>query len=256
MKTNSEHSMTNSSGQQERRGERGNALVYVLIAIVLFAALSFTLARNSDSGEAGALPEERAELYTSQLISYASQVKSIYDQMDFQGARIDQIDFTLPSDTANFDTGTKIFKIYHPEGGGLNIGTLDTEAIFDSGLTTPGDPKAGWYLGRFNNIEWTPTTGTDIVLSAYGIDPTICALINEKVTGNRTIPAITEPLKEVFVQKTYTFGAGTQNNFATGTNTDLTTQGGTPVCAECDNISSLCVQEGGIYGFYTVIADR
>lgn len=250
--------MVNSSGKRKdaRRNERGNALVYVLIAIALFAALSFTLMRNTDSGEAGALPAERAELYASQLISYAVQAKSVYDQMEFQGARIDQIDFVTPADTTNFNAGSNIRKIFHPEGGGLNVGTLTKDAASTSGITPASDPAPGWYMGRFNNIEWTPSAGTDIILTAYGIDPVICGLINQKINGSTEIPTITAPLKEVFVQQQIPFGTGTQNNYSSGSNRDLTTTGATPICAACDEKAALCVQQGGIYAFYNIIAHR
>ena len=76
--------------------ESGNALIYVLIAIALFAALSFTLARQSDTGEAGTLSDERAELYATQIISYAAQTKSALDQMLFIGTDIDDLDFIAP----------------------------------------------------------------------------------------------------------------------------------------------------------------
>ena len=91
-----------------RAGERGNALVYVLIAIALFAALSFTLGRQTDTSEAGALSEQKAELYATQLISYAAQVRSAVDQMLFTAASdIDDLDFAAPT-VAVVDTGSLI----------------------------------------------------------------------------------------------------------------------------------------------------
>lgn len=254
MKTNSEHQGKNSSGQQggkNRGAERGNALVYVLIAIALFAALSFTLSRNTDSGEAGTLSEDRAKLYMSQIVSYAAQAKSVYDQMDFQGIRADRIDFTTPDDPTfndNEDDGgsaDRIFKIYHPDGGGLNVGNIPVGAIDDSGITTPGDPAPGWYMGRFNNIEWTASANEDIILTAYGIDRLICGMINQTITGSTDIPSMGDSIKETLIDDVH---------FSAGSNTNLTTQTGTPICEECDNQASLCVEEGGIYAFYTVIA--
>lgn len=255
MKTNSEHQTKNSSGQPKqrtRKSERGNALVYVLIAIALFAALSFTLARNTDSNEAGTLSEDRAQLYMSQLVSYAAQAKSVYDQMDFQGIRPGDIDFTTPDDStfndnlADGGSADRIYKIYHPDGGGLNVGNLPEGAIDDPSIT---DPAPGWYMGRFNNHEWTESTDEEIVLTAYGIDPVICGLINQSITGSADIadiPSMGDSIKETLIDEIH----------HTGTNTDLTTLGGSPICAECDNQASLCVEEGGIYAFYTLIADQ
>lgn len=243
---------TNSEQINNRRAESGNVLVYVLIAIVLFAALNFTLSRQTDSTEAGALDQNKAELYATELITYAANVKEAYDKMEFSGAKLEDIDFTPPS-AATFNTAPTIKKIFHPDGGGLNPVTLPEKV----GITTLTDPVAGWYLGRFNNVEWTgaDTTKTDIVLTAYGIAQSVCGFINQKITGNTAIPSITDPIKEVLVPQS----SGGTANF-TGANQDLTTDPANttpaPICPDCHNKPSFCVQEGGIYAFYTVIANR
>jgi len=174
MKTNKEHRLK-ESGQ-----ESGNALVYVLIAIVLFAALSFTLSRQTDTGEAGELSDTQIELYATQLISYAAQVKSALDQMKFSGARIDDLDFRGPSD-ATFNTGTqkdRTNRVFHPEGGGVTKGRLPEDAL-DS--NPHSNPAPGWYLGRFNNVEWTPSAGDDVILAAFQINEAVCAKITRKL---------------------------------------------------------------------------
>lgn len=229
--------------------ERGNALIYVLIAIALFAALSMTLGRQTDTGEASNLSDDKAELYATQLISYAAQAKSVIDQMIFSNTDIDDLDFVLPGEAA-YDTGAmtdKIKRVYHPDGGGLLAGRLPPEATPYTG----GDPSAGWYMGRFNNVEWTKTAGTDVILVAYGIDERVCARINEKVKGSSAIPqmGVGGSIRNLMIDDVY----------HTGTNADLTTvTPGTPICADCDKTSSLCVEDnaGNIFGFYTILFDR
>lgn len=235
MKTKREHIF------RDRREERGNALIYVLIAIALFAGLSFTLGRQTDTSEVGSLSEERAGLYATQLISYAAQSKSAVDQMLFTAASdIDDLDFMAPTDV-NFDTGTLIHKVYHPQGGGLNPGKIPADTINQ----VTNDPEPGWYLGRFNNVEWTETTGDDVILIAYQITEQICGMINEKINGSSTIPTMTNSIRNVMIDDT----------LHGGTNVELTTDGG-DICPDCENMGSLCVQEGGIFGFYTILADQ
>lgn len=234
---------------QQSSSQSGNVLIYVLIAIALFAALSFTLGRQTDSSEAGSLSSEKAELVATQLISYASQAKSAVDQMEFQAIRMTNLNFILPTESG-FNSGTNIYKVYHPDGGGLNPGTMPENAKA-SGIS---NPDAGWYMGRFNNVEWTPLGSSagagnyeDVILTAYGISQTICENINKKITGDTTIPTSQEALKDILVD--HQRHSGTSN-------TDITTETGSPpVCAECHNRASLCIQEGGIFAFYTVIAD-
>jgi hypothetical protein len=229
-----------------RTKERGNALIYVLIAIALFAALSFTLGRQMQGSGDSAMTEDRAELYATQIIAYAAQAKSAIDQMKFSGTQIASLNLTRPG-AAGFETGSPIHKLYHPQGGGLAPGRLPEGATSQ----TNNDPPAGWYLGMFNNVEWSRTGAADVILTAHQIDALICGIINEKITGSRTIPTLSgAEIKEILID---------EDEYSAGTNSDFTTDAsGTPVCAECDKKASLCVRGSGQnnYAFYTVLADR
>ena len=237
MKTNQEHFAS-------PQNQSGNALIYVLIAIALFAALSFTLGRQTDTSGYGTLSDDQAELYASQLIAYAVQTKSDIDQMIFTGSDIADFDFTLPT-AAGFNTSPHIHKVDHPEGGGLNPARIPDNAVTQS----TSDPVPGWYLGRFNNVEWTETSDTDVILVAYQLNQTVCEKINEKINGSTTIPVLGDSIKETMIN----------DAVHTGTNLDLTTDSsGSPICSDCHQVSTLCVQNQGTnaYGFYTIVADR
>lgn len=237
---NAKHQKNDDSHTQER----GNALVYVLIVIALFAALSFTVGRQTDTSEVSSMSEEKAELLATQLMGYASQARQVIEQMSFTGTNdLDDYDFILPSDAA-FNTAPNFDKVYHPEGGGLIAAKLPPEAISQSGT----DPVAGWYMGRFNNVEWTTTTGTDIILVAYQIKREVCEQINEVITGSTTIPTMTDSIKETMIDDAL---------YSAGINVDLTTDGG-DICPECDERPMLCVQNQAedAYGFYSVLAQR
>lgn len=232
--------------QKEMKQERGNALVYVLIAICLFAALSFVLGKQTDTSEGSAISEDKAELYATQLISYSAQAKSAVDQMVFSGTKLDNLDFTLPTESG-FNTAPPALtnKVFHPDGGGLSPGRLPAEAVAQNST----DPTAGWYIGRFNNVEWTKTAGTDVVLVAYQINKKVCEKINEKAVGSDAIPVMGDSIKETMIN----------DAFHTGVNTDLTTDPtGSPVCADCHKRASICVEDqgGGRYAFFTVLEDR
>jgi hypothetical protein len=224
--------------------EKGNALIYVLIAIALFAALSMTFGRQSGSGESDSLNDDKAELYAVQLINYAGQAKSAVDQMLFSGTRIGALDFKLPNQ-AGFGTGA-VNQVYHPQGGGLTPGLISPEAV----AQVDTDPPAGWYMGRFNNVEWTKTTGQDVILVAYQINKKVCQRINEKITGSTDIPAMSDEISKAMIN-------GALHSHG---NIDFTTDTDTvgAICTPCDGKPSLCVksQSGEIYGFYTIIADQ
>ncbi len=224
-----------SKKTQYKTSENGNALIYVLIAIVLFAALGFTLSRQASTTGTDEIDEAKAEILAMELMAYSAQVKSVIDQMMFTGTDIDELDLTLPSG-GGFNTAPHIHKVYHPQGGGLTPSTLAEKAI--NQVSTP--PDAGWYLGRFNNVEWTLTTGTDVILTAHQIKRPICEKINENLTGTGTIPAIPGNLEDFLVDS--------------ATNSDLDIAD----CPSCEGYSTLCVSNAGAtaYSFYSIVAER
>ncbi len=262
----------NNKTEERRAGESGNALIYVLIAIALFAALSFILGRQTDSSEANVVSEEQTKLQATQMISYAGQVKSSIDQMLFSGSLVDdpvapattlesrKITFFKPGDT-EYDNGAnyrQIHMLYHPNGGGLSEKNIP-EAI-QADHSDESDPPPGWYIGRFNNVEWTPSASHDIILVAYKISQNVCEQINDKITGSTAIPQVDGKLRNYLIKEDATTPAHLDSN--TGShggsgNVDLT-NASTGGCPDCEGYGSLCVQNnaGRIFAFYTVVAER
>lgn len=232
MKTKREHT-------DRKQWEKGNALIYVLIAIALFAALGFTLSRQTQNANTSDLDDAKAELFANQLISTTAQMKSAIDQMMITGSTIDDLDFSLPGQ-ASYDTPPNIHKAFHPEGGGILRDSLPRDVKMEiSGL-----PESGWYMGAFNNVEWTPGNQTDVILTAHEIVRAVCGKINEKITGTTDIPVVSGNLNAYLVD----------GSVFSGTNSDLDTT----VCPDCENYQSLCVSNnsGTAFSFYTVIAQR
>lgn len=217
--------------------ERGNALIYVLVAIALFAALGFTLSRQtSNSGGTDELSAAKAEMMATQLITYANQAKAAVDQMMFTGTTIDDLIFTQPGE-AGFNIAPHIHKVYHPQGGGLTQSTIPSTARAEISTNPVG---VGWYMGRFNNVEWTDSTQTDVILTAYQISEPVCAALNKLITGDDNIPALSSVLHEPLLES--------------GSDIDLTSA----ICSKCEGYMSLCVANDAetAYGFYNIIADR
>lgn len=224
--------------------QSGNALIYVLIAIGLFAALSMVFVRNQNSSGASALSTEKAALTASQLLSYASQTHTALDQMRISGTNINDFDFTLPN-TAAFETEPplNINKVYHPSGGGIIPGRIPEDAITSS----PGsDPAPGWYMGRINNFDWTKTTENDVVLLAFQINDSVCKQINNTLRGSDIIPVMSDTFQNTMIDTALHSGGANVATFTTDSS---------GICAACAGISSLCTEDSaGTYGFYTVIS--
>ncbi len=224
-----------NSDKHSAHGICGNAMVYILIALALMGALTMVIMRQNNQSSDD-IDADRAELVASQMLTYTTAVKSAIDQMLMIGTPAASINFERPNDT-NFDTAPYTYKLYHPEGGGLGYSSPDP-SMFSSGLSSP---DAGWYTGRFNNIEWTPTTAQDIVLTAWGVNPQVCALLNKKITGSSTIPALAAARSRL-VNVTYHSTANAEFVKAD--------------CNACEEKPSLCVStdSGAVFVFYSIIS--
>jgi len=214
--------------------ESGNVLVYVLIAVVLFGSLSFALSRQTHNAGTAELDDAKMEFYASEIIGYSAQAQSVIDQMMITGSSIGDLNLVKPDD-ASFSIYPHGHKVYHPQGGGLDIKSLPEAVTVSKESEDPG-----WYITSSINVEWTKSTSTDVILTAYQISKPLCALLNDKITGSNTIPALSGRMKDYFIN--------------TGSNNDLNTSS----CADCEGYSSLCVSNnnGDSYSFYNVLTDR
>ncbi len=214
--------------------ERGNVLVYILIAVVLFGALSFAMSRQTRTAGTAELDAAKLEFYASELIGYSAQAKSVIDQMMVTGSSIDDYDFVKPGET-NFNIYPHEHKVFHPQGGGLDIKSLP-EAI----TVNKESEAAGWYMTSSINVEWSDSAATDVILTAYQISKPLCALLDKKITGSSDIPALSGRMKDYFIN--------------TGSNNDLTTA----ACPKCEGYSALCVSNSNkdSFSFYSVLRAR
>ena len=210
--------------------ERGNAMVYVLIAIALFGFLTVAMSRQNNQADGQDLSDEQVDLYVNELINYVAAAQQAADMMLMSGSEVDDLIFLTPSD-GGFDTAPHFNKLFHPSGGGLVH-----ETTFNQGMFVAAG--SGWYINDDVNVEWTPSTAKDVTLSALRIPREVCENINLKITGSTTIPILTTTLTAIFSAASYT--------------NDLTTA----TCSDCEGFSSLCVAEStnSFYGYYNVIA--
>lgn len=232
MKTNQEQNLQSQSG---------SGLIYVLIAVALFAALSYALVRQNDSEETAMLQDENIVMYANYVIQYASQIQMGIDNMIFTGSEVSDLDFSLPGEAA-FSAGSaadRVHHVFHPDGGNMSAPTFP-QALDQGG----SDPVSGWYLGAFNNFEWTETIANDVILTAYNIPENVCAAINEQIEGDPTIPTMSVAPKNVLVDDLR----------HTGTNINFTaTQ-----CPGCDDKIYMCVSDSGgnIFSFFSIIEGK
>src|SRR5690348_16442752 len=112
-KTNGVRGMTDSKTQSacadNRQSESGNVLFLILIAVALFAALSYAVTQSSRSGS-GEATSEKSLISGAQITQYPAGVRTDIIRMVIDNnISIDQLEFNGPSDfgtlTANPEIG-------------------------------------------------------------------------------------------------------------------------------------------------------
>jgi hypothetical protein len=108
------------------RREQGNVLFLILMAVVLFAALSYAITKSTRSGDANT-SSEKAQLTASAIMNYNSAIRVAVMRMQISGIDPATIDFALPTDTG-FSTPPFTRKVFHPQGGGVSYQPLPSDA--------------------------------------------------------------------------------------------------------------------------------
>jgi len=218
------------------KARSGNVLMYVMIAILLFAALSFALMRSGggDAGIAGGMGDERAALKGGELIAHAMAARSAVEQMRvLSNVQPSEFDFVKPGGTG-FDTPPHTGKVFHPVGGGLSA-FVDSPELFANGAS-----GRGWVAQQGTNVEWSATGASDIIYTFVDTSRQICAAINQKLYKSSAIPVLSLTSSAAFVN------GGADDAAITSAS-----------CTDCVGKPSLCVEDSaGAYAFYTIVLSR
>jgi len=220
--------------------QSGNAMIYVLLAIALLGFLTVTLSRQNDQADGQEISDEFAELYANELMEYAAAAENVVNMMIATGTDVSELDFVIPSDAA-FNAGSHIHKVFHPSGGGLNYQTSGNQAF----LNITGPPTQGWYISTRSNVEWTPSTAQDVILTSLYIDLDVCKKINKQITGEEVV---------------YEHGAGATSTRILFANFAATQDLDTSTCPACEGYPALCIKAPGTTfdsnggSFYSIIA--
>lgn len=224
-----------NSDKQSLSRQRGNVMIYILIALGLIGALTVAMTRQGDQSSGENLDKETVQLYTTRMISYTGAAQNVVNQMIMSGTTLDSLSLVNPT-SSGFNTAPHIHKLFHPSGGGLSYEIPQLPPFVDSTSGT----EEGWYATK-RNIEWTPSINSDAVMAAYGISLDVCKEINKKITGtSATVPLTSGETRTYFT------------NFAAS---NLTAA----ICAGCDGYPSLCVTDpDGIANptYYTILEAR
>jgi type II secretory pathway pseudopilin PulG len=166
---------------------RGNVLFIILIAVALFAALSYAVS-NSFRGGSETIIDEQARVAAGDVLRHMESIKSGYKYLvDIQGCSIDDISNAYPA-TAPYDCD-----LFHPQGAGIRYQERLAQYQIEADVLATSPSQLGKFLFTFPN-HWAGGTHAgdyrfvgagsndqDIMISLNFVTEKICIAINEKI---------------------------------------------------------------------------
>lgn len=170
---------------QNRQGERGNVLFYILIAVVLFAALNFVVGGMMRGGSADMIGEEQAKLYAGEILDYARSVRQAVQQIRISNGCLDTEIRFVDSLTTGYGTSVRAqCDVFDSQGG--DVSYLAPKADWmDASFSALTGYQEYLFSSLVEGVGIGTTTGTssslDLFLFLPYIDLSICNAINEKL---------------------------------------------------------------------------
>lgn len=171
--------------------ESGSALIYILVAIALFAALSFAMTQNMRGGSGQ--NEEIVQLQATEILQYTNGLQRALRSMRIEGVEFSELSFDNNFVTGydHVGCGDNKCKIFHIEGGGMAYQPPITEDWLDGARA--GQALYGeWYFpGDLCVLDVGTDTGTgcstdgidneDVVIILPWIKKALCEQINKEL---------------------------------------------------------------------------
>ncbi len=239
--------------EASRSNQGGNVLFLILIAVALFAALSYAVTQSTRSG-GGSSDREQSILNSASMTQHPTSLRTALIRMILAGVDVSDLKFNAPADFAAI---TEEELVFHPRGGG---------AVFQD---APADLMSGATVGTwtFNANFDIPAIGSDgvdgndVIAFLPGVSASVCRQIVSQFTldlANCTttstgIPdlatsGVTVANIDELMDESYTFPTTDQE--------DLVGLGAT--CNAFDGQPSGCFNDtaSGEFVFYSVLLER
>lgn len=161
--------------------QKGNVLFLILIAVALFAALSYAVTQSSRSG--GDASKETNVINTASLTQYPNSVRTAVLRLIISGIAPEDIYFNKPDE---FDTTVNTAFIngrgvFHPQGGGASY------AQVPANLTSGGAAMDWKFTMDFEvpllGLSGAGMTGNELIAFADGVSQSVCDRVNKELHG-------------------------------------------------------------------------
>lgn len=170
-----------SNIQTARQSEKGNVLFLILIAVALFAALSYVVTQSTRSG-GGSTEREKNILSSAQMTQYPTALRTSIIRMVLAGVAIENVKFDAPG-SAGFSVPSTSQLVFHPQGGGATFQQAPSE------LSSTGNNQLTWTYNAqiaIPGIGIDGAGGNDVIAFLPGVSSGVCRQVNEELGINVT----------------------------------------------------------------------
>jgi len=140
-----------NKGDDDRK-ERGNVFFYILLAVALFAALSYAVSRNN-TGSTNIFDEEQAKLAAQEIIEYGNTVANAVQKLRLRGCSDTEISFENDLSSIDYsNTGSPTDESCHIfKSNGGNIAYMSPPEISQ----TYEDSEGIFFQNLYNQYRFT-----------------------------------------------------------------------------------------------------
>lgn len=172
--------------------EKGNVLLVILIAVMLFGLLTVTLSSSFEGDDN--LDEDRARVRVSHILEQETIIRNAYKMLRIaNGCEVAEINFDYDADptyNTNAPTNNKC-SMYDENGGGLDkIKPMeDTQDTLDNGYEINWIETSGLEVDGVGTTSSADATcpGCDLAILLYNVDNAVCQRLNLGTIGTKTI---------------------------------------------------------------------
>jgi hypothetical protein len=179
-----------------RSSQRGNAVIFILLAVGLFGALAYTFTRGSQQGQSN-ITEHQANIAAQEIMNFYAGFDKAINKLLMRGCSVNELSMSNSNDSGPFVAlhnnasapADKSCHVFAPEGGGLSIGIKWSDyqnPVNTFSCCTEQHNNAYLYI---NDVNFLGTAANDWLASVNFVRPEICSAVN-KLASTETYCAI------------------------------------------------------------------